>query len=132
MNTECTASPFTVTLTTGQLSVFYNNVKIKEVPAPENGNLSKVVVGKVLFENNPLYTTQHSTTQGLSALNIFNHYDVPILINDFVIEPHCQLRYTGIYNNGIPYGELLHSLFDEDVCIVNPATDVHYGLVIFP
>lgn len=95
-------------------------------------NLEEIVVGKPLFEYNPIYTVQYSTTQGLPALNIFNHYDIPILVNDRIISPKCQTRYKGIYDNGIPFGEVLTSSLDEDVIITDRATNLHYGLFYFP
>lgn len=102
---------------------------LKTIQVPKN--FTRIVVGKQILENNKNYTTQYSTTQGLPAINIINHYDVPILVNTFIIEPHCNFRYTGTYNNGIPYGEILFSTYDENVIITEPVTDLHYGLILF-
>jgi hypothetical protein len=93
--------------------------------------LDKIYIGNPILEFNPIYSVQKTTTQGLPALNIFNHYDVPIFVNEKVLQPRCQLRYKGAYDNGIPYGEILRSSFDEDVVITSPATNLHYGLLYF-
>jgi hypothetical protein len=89
----------------------------------------EVLIGKPMFEHNPIYTVQYTTTQGIPALNIFNHYDVPIFVNDRLVQPRCQIRYKGTYDNGIPYGEIFKSSYDEDVILTAPATNLHYGLV---
>jgi hypothetical protein len=110
------------------VQLIYKDNPIKEDPVTYE--MSNVIVGIPVFEYNPIYTTQYSTTQGLTALNIFNHYDVPLTVNDRVISPRCQYRYKGVYDNGIPYGEILRSTYDEDVVINNRATNLHYGLLV--
>lgn len=97
---------------------------------PLSDNADTIIVGKPIFEYNPIYSTQYSTTQGIPALNIFNHYDVPIHVNDRILQPRCQLRYKGTYDNGIPYGKIFSSSFDEDVILTEPATNLHYGHLI--
>jgi hypothetical protein len=83
---------------------------------------------KPLFENIPYNSIQYSSTQGIPAINIFNHYNFSILVNDRLLSPKCLLRYKGVYDNGIPYGEILKSSHDEDVVITAPATNLHYGI----
>lgn len=111
------------------MDLLYKTMKIKSYPLKLD--VDKIYIGKPMFEYNPIYSTQYTTTQGIPALNIFNHYDVPILVNDKVLQPRCQMRYKGVYDNGLPYGEILKSSYDEDVVLTAPATNLHYGLVYF-
>lgn len=104
-----------------------NNVLKRELVTAD-----EIIVGKPLFEDDPVYSVQYSTTQGIPALEIYNHYDVPIMVNDRILQPRCKIRYKGRYDNGIPYGEILKSTYDENVVVTVPATNLHYGLYFTP
>lgn len=110
--------------------VFYDkltNSTIKQVANPGPSRIA--YFGRPLFVLNNRSTFLQSTTQGLVAVTIHNHYTVPITINDVVVvEPNSSVRYTGLYGNGIPKGEHVHTDYD-DFMIDADISDIHLGLV---